>query len=144
MHLQVSSATIDDMAWIYELYCQTMKPFVEETWGWDEQLQFDGINKQLGAESFELVSLSKDIVGCFCAKAKEDCLWLHLILIKPHFQRRGIGRWVMEHLQAIANELRKPLRFRAIKTNPASDFYRHIGYSQYNEDETRYYFEKNS
>lgn len=142
VQLQIRQANNDDAEWIYQLYRLTMKSYIEATWEWDEKVQSDGINTQLGIENFTVFSASDEIAGCYCLKDKGDHLWLHLILVKPHWQDQGVGRAAMEHIQSLAGDKDKPLRFRALKINPAAEFYRHIGYSQYDEDEVRYYFEK--
>ena len=50
----------------------------------------------------------------------------------------------MQYIQAKASSVGKPLQFCTMKVNPATDFYRYLGYRQYKEDEACIYFEENS
>jgi N-acetylglutamate synthase-like GNAT family acetyltransferase len=141
--LSIEKAREEDEAWLFELYRTTMKEYVEKTWGWDEAVQHDGFTNHLGVANFVICLHDNDTAGCFCLKDEGDHLWLHLVLIDPQLQNRGIGRAIMEHIESISSAADKPMRLCTMKVSPATEFYRHLGYIQYKEDEACVYFSKN-
>lgn len=142
MRLRVRKPNLDEGPWLFELYCCTMKKYVEPVWGWDEALQRSGFFDHLGVENFKVLSLGDDDVGAYCLEPQRDHIWLHLVLIDTKRQSRGIGRQAMECIQKEAASANTPLRFCTLKNNPATEFYRHLGYHQYKEDAACFYFEK--
>lgn len=140
MSLRMRKAEEVDGEWLFELYRTTMKDYVEKTWGWDERAQRDGLFNHLGVNNFVICSTGSEVAGCFCLKDEGEHYWLHLVLIRPSLQSRGLGRVIMEHIQSIANVAGKGIQFCTLKVNPATDFYRHLGYLQYKEDEACFYF----
>lgn len=141
MHDELRHGSMQDRDWLYSLYCRTMRPYVEPSWGWDEEMQSRGFDEQLGAENFRIVAIEGSDIGGFCLKHKEDCVWLDMLLIEPSQQCRGIGGLVMKHIHTLAKSKNFPVRLCSIKTNPATDFYRHLGYTEYKEDATLSYLE---
>tara|TARA_R110002073_G_scaffold77735_7_gene188053 strand:- start:715 stop:1080 length:366 start_codon:yes stop_codon:yes gene_type:complete len=121
-----------------------MRPYVEPSWGWDEEIQSKGFDEQLGAENFKIVSIEESDIGGFCLKYREDCLWLDMLLIEPSHQCKGTGGLVMKHIHALAESNNLPVRLCSIKANPATNFYRHLGYIEYKEDATLSYLERGS
>ncbi len=141
MQDDIRSGKTSDREWLYSLYCRTMRPYVEQVWGWDEELQSKGFDEQLGAENFKVLSVDGTEVAAYCLKRKDNELWLDMILIEPARQESGIGRKIVEliHSQAIADNL--PVRLCSIKVNPATEFYKHLGYTEYKTDEVLSYLE---
>lgn len=144
MQDDVRNGRTSDRDWLYSLYSRTMRPYVEQVWGWDEDLQSRSFDEQLGAVSFRVVSVDGIGVGGYCLKRKDDEFWLDMILVEPTRQKDGIGRKLMEliHGQAKADNL--PVRLCSMKINPATKFYRHLGYTEYKNDANLSYLEWSS
>jgi len=123
------------------LYCETMRPHVEATWGWDEDIQAKGFDEHLGAENFKILTQSDKDVAAYCIQLKDDGLWVEMVLVKPALQGTGIGKKIMHHIQTLAAGQQATLRLCSMKINPATDFYRKLGYREYLEDENLRYFE---
>lgn len=133
-----------DRQWLYSLYSQTMRPFVEPTWGWDEEIQSKGFDEQLGAENFKIISIEGEEAGGYCLKLRDDCLWLDMLLLHPSHQGHGIGQRLMDHIHAYADAKKLPVRLCSIKVNPSTDFYKHLGYIEYKQDESLSFLERSS
>lgn len=131
----------EDFDWLYELYCKTMMPSIQATWGWDEQFQRNGFINNLNPANWKIVSSSIDDVGGFVLEENSDHLWLRMIIIKPEHQGKGIGQCVMKYLKEIAGEKSLPLRLRVIKANPVRPFYLNLGFKQLDEDDAFYNME---
>lgn len=119
-----------------------MRPYVEPVWGWDEVIQSKGFDGQLGAENFKIFSIDGIDVGGYCLKPKADSYWLDMLLVEPTHQSSGIGKRIMAHIQSRAESEALPIRLCSIKTNPATNFYKHLGYTEYKQDATLIYLEK--
>lgn len=115
-----------------------MKPAIDATWGWDEEFQLRGFDKSLSPEYWEIISSGSGDIGGFVLKHRWDHLWLEMIIIEPSFQKNGVGRVALTHMQSRATEKRLPLRLSVIKANPVMPFYEKLGFSQYDEDEAFY------
>ncbi len=138
---QLRNGTQSDKTWLYELYCKTMKPCIEATWGWDEEFQFTGFNENLSPVSWAIINSKLGDIGGFVLKEKSDCLWLEMIIVKQEYQKSGVGKSVVKYMQDIAAEKCLPLRLSVIKANPVKPFYLKLGFNQYNEDESFYKLE---
>lgn len=142
MKLQLRKAQMTDEAWLWQLYLTNLRRYVESTWGWDDEIQEKGFKESLGITNFMIVLEGISRVAAFCAKEQSECLWLHMLLVEPSCQRRGVGRYSMEYLQSRSNTLKLPLRFSVMKVNPVMQFYKTLGYSEYKQDEHCVYFQK--
>ncbi len=139
MQYDIRNGESTDRAWLYSLYCRTMRPFVEQIWGWDEEIQSKGFDEQLGAENFKIVSVGGVEVGGYCLKQKDYELWLDMILIEPAHQNNGIGKMIVDLIHSQANARNLPVRLCSIKINPATEFYKYLGYTEYKSDDALSY-----
>jgi GNAT superfamily N-acetyltransferase len=64
-----------------------------------------------------------------------------MMFIEPEMQGKGLGTKVIDCIQTIATIEDKPIRLCAIKTNPATEFYRKLEFHGYREDSSLVYFE---
>lgn len=124
--------------WLYDLYKRTMKPSIEATWGWDEEFQSNGFNKNLKPTDWKIIKNDIEEIGGFVLSENNDHLWLEMIIIKPEYQHKGIGRSALVYMQSIAKEKSLPLRLSVIKANPVKPFYLKLGFTQYEEDYSFY------
>jgi len=116
----------DDTDWLYRLFRQTNRDFIETTWGWDELLQREAFFTNLPGNQFRILELDGDPAGGYHLARKSDPhqLWLEMILVKPDLQRRGYGTLMMQHIKDQARVLKLPVRLKVLRSNPALLFYR--------------------
>jgi GNAT superfamily N-acetyltransferase len=133
-----------DEGWLYDLYCKTMKTSIEATWGWNESFQRRGFNENLSPTKWQIICISTEEVGGFVLIQNNTYLWLKMIIIKPKYQKQGIGRFVMAYIQDIARKKSLPLRLSVIKANPVKAFYLNLGFKQYAQDDAFFKLEWHS
>jgi hypothetical protein len=64
MYFRTRYGVIADKEWLYKLYCSTMRPYVEQTWGWDAEFQRSGF-QTLHPTKFRIVIVKDDDVGTY-------------------------------------------------------------------------------
>ncbi|PCJ12634.1 MAG: hypothetical protein COB04_17505 [Gammaproteobacteria bacterium] len=138
MNFELRSGSQADKDWLYDLYCRTMRPCIEATWGWDEEFQSNEFNSNLAPICFLIIVFDGENIGGFCLKDNEDHLYLEMILLEPKYQKSGIGKSAMSHIMELAKKNGLPLKLSVIKKNPVKPFYEKLGFSQYDEDESFY------
>ena len=138
--LTLRPARKQDMAWIYSLFRRCMRTYIEQTWGWDEELQAHSFAANLPVAHWTVAEQSQQPVAAFCVEQQPDNLHLAMLLVEPDCQRRGIGSQLMQRLQQQASEQQLTLRLSVLRCNPASAFYHHLGFVQEAEDTERYRF----
>jgi ribosomal protein S18 acetylase RimI-like enzyme len=124
----------DDKQWLYELYCQTLRPAIEATWGWDDEFQFKLFREHLKPEKFEIVLIEDKPIAGFYLVEHADHFWLEMLLIHPGYQRRGIGKRIVKQIQRRSASENRALKLSVIKANPVRLFYEKLGFSVYDED----------
>jgi ribosomal protein S18 acetylase RimI-like enzyme len=127
-----------DKGWLYDLYKNVMRSCIETTWGWNEKSQIEGFNNYLKPTDWKIIKISDEDVGGYVLVEKHDHLWLKMIILKPEYQYKGIGRRVVVYIQSIAEDKALPLRLSVIKENPVKPFYLKLGFTQYEEDASYY------
>lgn len=127
-----------DMDWLYRTFKLTMQGFIAQTWGWDELMQEHSFYHNLPAKTFAIAATGDGDAGALNLREKADHIWLEMVIVLPEYQRRGIGRLLLEYAQRQARKAHKPLRLSVLKLNPAHEFYRHMGFEQSAVDQSSY------
>jgi len=139
MHLRQGKK--EDKRWLYELYRTTMRSYIEETWGWDENFQAKEFQINLLPEKFKIVIQDGANIGAYLVKQKENCMWIEMLIIQPAMQNKGIGTNIIEMLKSEAKHSQQPIKLSVIKVNPALEFYLRLGFKAYEEDSSFYKLE---
>ncbi len=134
MNIRIRNGNYLDSKWLYDLYCSTMKTYVEETWGWDEEFQRNGFIKKLPPEKFCIIAKNGADIGAYFIIYNDDHLKLEMLIVDPGEQNQGIGTFIMKMLQRESKEANTPLRLNIIKVNPVKSFYLELGFLVYEED----------
>lgn len=135
---QLMDGKTSDKEWLYNLYQNAMKPCIKATWGWNEEFQSNGFDNNLKPTDWKIIKNGLERIGGFVLKESTDHLWLEMIIIKPEYQQKGVGRRVLTYIQSIAKEKSLPLRLSIIKANLVRPFYLKLGFCQYDEDDSFY------
>lgn len=136
MDFIVRQAGISDEAWLYELYCSTMRAHIEKTWGWVEEFQVNGFKTNLHPTKFKIVVANGEDVGAYLVNDVSDHYWLEMLLVSFAIQRCGLGTAIISALQDASAKGGKPLRLSVLKVNPAKAFYTRMGFHVYDEDDS--------
>jgi len=119
----IRKGNTDDKLWLYELYCLTLRPAIELTWGWDNDFQFNQFSEHLKPENFEILLIGDKPIGGFYVVENDDHFWLEMLLIHPSHQGKGIGKQVIQQFQTASVSKNKAFKLCVIKVNPVRLFY---------------------
>jgi ribosomal protein S18 acetylase RimI-like enzyme len=122
------NATEADFAWLWELKRQTMRGYVEQTWGgWDDGVQDIYFRQGFFPDKLQIIRLGQRDAGLLEVERGNQGLYLRRIEITPEFQGLGLGTVILRDLIAEARQRRAPLRLQALKVNPARRLYERLG-----------------
>ena len=133
--LRLRGGTDADETWLFELFRETMQPYIAAAWGWEELLQREGFTTSLPAREFQILLREGVPVGSFHLTPENDALTLNMILVEPRWQRQGFGLVMMQTIQEQARQGQLPLQLRVQKTNPAVKFHERCGFATIAGDE---------
>ena len=110
-------------------------PFVEKVFGWDDSFQKERIRKEYKNEWFQWVIFNGTKVALLCSKPYKQAIHIHLLIVFPDFQSKGIGRKIMEHIQDKARTESRDITLSSFKcNNKAISFYQKLGYEIIEEE----------
>jgi ribosomal protein S18 acetylase RimI-like enzyme len=139
MQISLRPATRDDYDFLWWLHRATMRPYVEKTWGWDEQWQAQHFRDRFDPNTCEIIEGGGEPIGCISVERRKDSLFLAVIEIAPDRQNQGIGTKLIQALCDEANDRGVPVELQVIKVNhPARRFYERLGFAVIGETETHY------
>ncbi len=138
MDFKTRQGTTADEAWLYELYCTTMRTYIEKTWGWDEAFQKHEFKTNLHPTRFKIVIVRGNDVGAYLISEAPDHYWLKMLIITPEMQKHGLGTEIVRKLQAESERSGKQLKLSVLRVNPAKELYSRLGFQIYDEDESSY------
>jgi ribosomal protein S18 acetylase RimI-like enzyme len=136
--LRLRPATPDDREFLWTLHCQTMRDYVDRTWGWDERWQRQRFDGNFDPALLQIVEYGGQMAGCMSVRRSTEEMFLAVIEIAPEYQRRGIGTRVIASLLEEADSLRVPVRLSVLKVNPARGLYERLGFELSGETPTHY------
>ena len=123
-----------DRSFLFDLYADTLRAHVEWAWGWDEEWQRRNMAAALPLAGWRIVVLAGHDAGALHVAQDATAHHLHLLLLRPAFQRRGLGSQLIAGLLARARGEGKALTLKVIKTNPARRLYDRLGFVVTGED----------
>ena len=89
MNYQIRSATPDDHDFIYALKTESVRPYVEKIWGWDEAFQREDFDNDFTSiEQFYVIEIDNTFAGYmqyFFEDAYLVIAEIHLIALKSSF-----------------------------------------------------------
>ncbi|MEC5386876.1 GNAT family N-acetyltransferase [Uliginosibacterium sp. H3] len=133
------AAREEDLAWLFEAFKTTLKPYVEWAWGWDEDFQRNGLYKHALDADFRLVIVDDKLAGGIRTEEQDSLLFVRLIFLLPEFQRREIGSGLLRAEAMRAKTLNKQLHLKVVRTNPAKALYERMGFFVIEEDQATYH-----
>jgi ribosomal protein S18 acetylase RimI-like enzyme len=128
--LRPASAADHDFVW--QLLLMTSKGYVEQTWGWTDEIQ------QLVEQDFErwfnppesgqIVRVDGRDVGYLKVADHEDGVLLDMVLIDPAYQNRGLGTALIAPVLEAAHARGQAVVLQVLKVNPSKRLYERLGF----------------
>ena len=130
-----------DYHFFYTLHKLALGPYVEATWGWDEEFQGKLFRDAWEPTANQVVLLGGEPIGCVRVEDHDDHVFVDYIAIMPAHQSHGIGASLLRQVQASAATRRLPARLNVWKVNLARALYERLGFAVVGEDDVRWYME---
>ncbi len=134
--MKVRDATREDIPRLYEIHRAALGPYVEATWGWDEEFQRSEFERRGTGTNRRVIEVGDEVAGFLEIEEQSDRLVLRTIELSPEFQGRGIGTRLIKQLLARSWSTGLPVRLRVLKCNPAKGLYERLGFEVVRETET--------
>lgn len=134
------AATHADRAFCWQLHAQTMRAYVDATWGWDEVDQRARFEQGFDVAALRIVEVDGTPVGALKVDTGGMPVRLLSIAIAPSHQRRGLGAALIEHVVREAGNA--PVWLQVLKVNPARRLYRRLGFVVIDETATHWRMER--
>jgi ribosomal protein S18 acetylase RimI-like enzyme len=139
--LQRRPAVESDYRFMWDLHKQTLRSYVEATWGWDEEWQSKYFRETRDLSRYEILVNNGQDIGCLGIRHDDKLLFLEYVAILPGYQNQGLGSEVVRGVLRSAAERGVPVGLSVLKANPARKLYERMGFQTIGSDEFRYYME---
>ncbi len=137
--LSFQQATKSDRTAIFDLYCQVMKGFIIEIWGWDEEWQENDFIKHFCPGNITVVWEENKAIGYSQIEDQGDQLYIRMLLLLPSHRSKGIGSRLLNAVIEKAKAQSKNIALQVFKVNEqAKMFYEYHGFQI--QGETPYSF----
>lgn len=136
MPISLRPATVEDKDFLWSLHRETLREYVDETWGWDGQWQHDRFVDLFDPRDRQIIEADGRAIGVLQVDRRPDWIFLKNIQIVPLHQRRGLGAKIVGTLIEEADERGVPIRLQVLKVNPAREFYTRLGFREIGMTET--------
>ena len=127
-----------DRKFLWRLHCETMRDYVDGTWGWDEAWQRKRFEETFDLEALQIVEQDGEAIGMISIRRSMDEIFLASIEIAPQWQKRGVATHLIRQLLAESDACGLPVTLQVLKVNPARRLYERLGFVCSGETETHY------
>ena len=130
MNFTLRAATTADADWLYELRRETMRDYVEQTFGvWDARAQRRRFRQDRELAGIQIIMCDRNAVGLLQVERGPAGLFLANLQIQPDFQNHGLGTAIIRALIDEAARSRSPIRLQVLKVNEgARGLYERLGF----------------
>lgn len=142
LDIALRSATEKDGDLLWDLHRVSLKPYVEQSWGWDDNFQRRYFWEHFSPEKSQVIQCEGVDAGVLTVEESPLGYILSNIELYPKYQGRGIGTSLISSLIEKANQRGLPVCLRVLKINPARQLYERLGFIIIGETETHYWMRK--
>jgi GNAT superfamily N-acetyltransferase len=139
MSFALRRVTSDDYNRLWKLKEQTMREYVEQTWGtWEAVPQEQHFRRSFSPDLLRVIVAEGRDVGLLHVERLPAEFFLANIQIQPGEQRRGLGSAVIQRVMEEARVAGLPVRLQVLKVNPARRLYERLGFAVFEETATHF------
>jgi GNAT superfamily N-acetyltransferase len=128
MNIIFRQITTGDFEFLWQLHNKSLKQYITQTWGWNEDWQRRDFTEKFNPADGEIIVIDGVDAGFWRVNNHETEILLSSIRILPEFQNKGVGSKIIKNL---LDESEKPIRLQVLKVNPARLFIRKIGFRDF-------------
>ena len=89
---ELRQATAGDCERLYHIQSQSMRPYVEQIWGWIESFQEERFRQGFDPDKTRIVLSNEREIGFLRVTEKKEAVFIEQLYVIPEYQGRGIGR----------------------------------------------------
>lgn len=139
--IQLRDAEMGDYDFIYYLHRESLKIYIDQTWGWDEEWQIDYFRKNFDLSGKKIIHLEGLDIGCLTVKDMGEHIFLAYIALLREHQGQGIGTKLIRGVLGEARAREIPVKLKVLRTNPAHALYEHLGFKIIETSNTHYFMQ---
>ena len=140
MKLELKKVNDSDLDFLIELRNLTMIDQLEKA-GFKLSEQENLLRVKSYFENAYIILQSDNKAGMIKYIETDYCLEIIQFQILPTYQRKGIGKAVINRLCADVRLSGKKIKLKVLKTNPAKDLYEQIGFKTVDSDEHEFFMQ---
>lgn len=143
MDYKIRFAASDDHNLIYALKVESVRPYVEKIWGWDEDYQRSDFDSDFAAiKQFHVIEVGGKFAGFVQYDTEGSYFEVAEIHLLPEYRGKGIGSDILRYLQKVCIAQDRKIRIGCFKENHrAKVLYQKLGFMQTKETDTHYILE---
>jgi len=128
-------ATADDAEFFFDLHEESLGPYVDQIWGWDDADQRAYLARNLVLERVRVIVVDGVDVGRLDVEEGDDEIFLALIELSPDHQGRSIGSRLIRDLLDRGSADGKRVTLSVLEVNRrAYQLYRRLGFTEVSRD----------
>lgn len=137
------AARPDDQAQIYHLKAQSVRPYVDKIWGWDEVFQRQDFVRDFQAiEHFQVIEVGGNFAGFLQASFLDPHYEIQEFHLLPAYRGKGIGAQILRQLQETCTAQGQTIRIGCFRENQrAKALYEKLGFVETSETDTHFILE---
>ncbi|MEO7653235.1 MAG: GNAT family N-acetyltransferase [Bryobacteraceae bacterium] len=138
MRIGLRPGALEDRDYLWWLHRETMRDYVDRTWGWDEAFQRGKFDEKFDPRPLLIVQSDGEPIGYISIGYPGDEIYLAAIEIAPAQQNQGIASQLIQELLDDADRSHLPVKLQVLKVNPARRLYERLGFECVGETPTHY------
>lgn len=142
MEIELRPAVFADRDFLWEVHCKTMKPYVSELFGWNEDFQKRYFFEHYNPDKTSVVIVDGKEVGMVRLDESQLGTMLTNLEILTEYQGKGVGRKIIQDLIVKADAKGLPMTLKVLRNNPAKTLYELMGFKTISETETHFWMRK--
>lgn len=129
-------ARAEDFEYFFDLHRHTLGPYVDQVWGWDDDEQRAYLHRTIDFDTTHVIVVNGADAGRLnLVEQGDNDVYIGLIEVAPHLQRRGIGGRLIHSVLAAAGAEGKGVRLNVLAINvDAHRLYRRLGFHEVNRE----------
>ena len=136
LSISLRPATHEDVDFIFALRVETMKVYLVDTFGWDDEEQYRAAADYL--DRAWIVQIEGKPAGVIKVVPDKTEIRIHQLQIAGEYQGMGIGSALLKGVTDRADLLGIPVGLNVLKGSPAKRLYERLGFSVVEEREHNY------
>lgn len=138
MEINLRQSTEEDFEFIFSLNKINMKKYVDVIRGWNEEYERADMKTKFIPGAHKIIQADRQDIGVILIQEEPDHFKLTHLELLPEFQNKGIGTKLIKEVLDNAKAKNKYVWLKVLKTNPAIELYKKLGFVKIGEEELKY------